>query len=126
MPAVHCRSGAGQVNCGGARVSHWADVAKAVNDQMNERGVTQRELSDLSGVSVATLRKIQGGGEQKRTRSTLAAISRALGLADDHLWRISRGETPDASPEGGELAALRAEVADLKQRVEVLEAAADR
>lgn len=107
-------------------MSHWADVAKVVNDQMNERGVTQRELSDLSGVSVATLRKIQGGGEQKRTRATLAAISRALGLADDHLWRISRGETPDGSQEDEELSALRAEVADLRRRVEALETASGR
>lgn len=103
-------------------MSHWADVAKAVNDQMIQRGVTQRELAERSGVSVATLRKIQGGGEQKRTRSTLAGISRALGLPDDYLWRISRGEMPDASQGDGELAALRVEVAELTRRVEVLEA----
>lgn len=107
-------------------MSHWADVARVVNDQMRQRGITQRELSDASGVSVATLRKIQGGGEQKRTRSTLAGISRALGLTDDHLWRVSRGEMPDPSQDGVDLAALRAEVADLKQRVELLEAATGR
>jgi transcriptional regulator with XRE-family HTH domain len=101
-------------------VSYWADVAKVVNDRMSERGVTQQELAERSGVSTATLRKIQGGGEQKRTRSTLASISRALGLGEDHLWRVSRGETPDGPP-GGELLALRTEVAELARRVEALE-----
>lgn len=101
-------------------MSYWADVAKVVNHRMTERGITQQELAQRSGVSTATLRKIQAGSEQKRTRSTLASISRALGLSDDHLWRVSRGESPDAA-QGEELSALRAEVANLARRVEALE-----
>jgi transcriptional regulator with XRE-family HTH domain len=99
----------------------WADVAKVVNDRMTERGITQQELAERSGVSPATLRKIQAGDEQKRTRSTLANVSRALGFADDHLWRVSRGERPaDAVPDG-DLSILRAEVADLARRMDALE-----
>lgn len=100
-------------------MSNWTDVAKVVNERMGERGITQQELAERSGVSTATLRKIQGGDEQKRTRSTLASISRALGLGDDYLWRVSRGEALDASD--GDLSTLRAQVADLARRVEALE-----
>lgn len=101
-------------------MSYWVDVAKVVNDRMSECGVTQQELARRSGVSTATLRKIQGGGEQNRTRTTLASISRALDLSDDYLWCVSRGEAPDASGDG-ELSKLRAEIADLARRVEALE-----
>jgi transcriptional regulator with XRE-family HTH domain len=103
-----------------ADLPHWADVAKVVNDRMNERAITQRELAERSGVSVATLRKIQGGGEQQRTRATLANISRALGFSDDYLWRVSQGDTPAAGSDDG-LTALRADLADLARRVEALE-----
>jgi transcriptional regulator with XRE-family HTH domain len=87
---------------------------------MAERSITQHELAALSGVSSATLRKIQAGVPQKRTRAVLANVSRALGLSEDHLWRVSRGE-PVIDVPGGELSALRSEVASLAQRVDALE-----
>jgi transcriptional regulator with XRE-family HTH domain len=105
----------------GTNLAHWADIAKIVNDRMTERGTTQRELAERSGVSVATLRKIQGGEEQQRTRGTLANISRALGFADDYLWRVSQGDSPAAAESDDQVAALRAEVATLTGRVEALE-----
>jgi transcriptional regulator with XRE-family HTH domain len=101
-------------------VDHWAEVAKVVNDQMAGRSISQRELAQRSGVSPATLRKIQAGMPQQRTRTVLANISRALGLPDDHLWRVSRGE-PVTGAQEGELSALRSEVARLTERVEALE-----
>jgi transcriptional regulator with XRE-family HTH domain len=101
-------------------VDHWAEVAKVVNDRMAERSISQQELSALSGVSPATLRKIQAGVPQQRTRAVLANISRALGLAEDHLWRVSRGESAVGGPPG-ELEALRTEMTDLARRVEALE-----
>ena len=101
-------------------MNHWAEVAKVVNDRMAERSITQHELAALSGVSPATLRKIQAGDPQQRTRAVLANISRALGLTDDHLWRVSRGESPTGEPLS-ELSALRTEMADLARRVEALE-----
>ena len=102
-------------------LAHWTDVAKVVNDRMAERGITQRELAERSGVSVATLRKIQGGGEQQRNRATLANVSRALGLPDDYLWRVSQGDQPTAAGSDKGLSEVRAELADLARRVEVLE-----
>lgn len=97
-----------------ADVADWALMARVVNDQVAERGMTQRELAERSGVSEATLRKIQSGGEQRRTRATLASISRALGFPDDHLWRVSRGATdPGQTWSDDELSALSAGLADL-------------
>jgi transcriptional regulator with XRE-family HTH domain len=101
-------------------VDHWAEVAKVVNDRMAERSISQQELATLSGVSPATLRKIQAGNPQQRTRSVLANISRALGFADDYLWRLSRGEATDAPQ--NEVSALRAEMAALARRIEAIEA----
>jgi transcriptional regulator with XRE-family HTH domain len=88
---------------------------------MKERSITQHELAALSGVSPATLRKIQAGDPQQRTRAVLASISRALGFDEDHLWRVSRGEPVEGEPHT-ELSALRTEMADLARRVEALEA----
>jgi transcriptional regulator with XRE-family HTH domain len=91
---------------------------------MAELEISQTELAALSGVSPATLRKIQAGGGQQRTRSTLASLSRALGFSEDHLWRVSRGESPEvgtAAVPQSELSALRTEMADLARRVEALE-----
>lgn len=101
-------------------MNRWADVAQVVNDRMKERSITQHELATLSGVSPATLRKIQAGDPQQRTRAVLAGISRALGFDDDHLWRVSRGEQDGGEPQS-ELSALRTEMADLARRVEALE-----
>lgn len=102
-------------------MAHWADVARVVKERMAELALTQQELAARSGVSVATIRKISAGNEQSRTRSTLASLSRSLGLAEDHLWHVSRGEPTTAPPARDELSALRAEVASLAKRVEALE-----
>jgi transcriptional regulator with XRE-family HTH domain len=101
-----------------ADVTDWALVARVVDDQMAERGMTQRELAERSGVSEATLRRIQGGGEQRHARGTLASISRTLGFPDDHLWRASCGATdPGEAWSDGELSALSAGLADLAHRL---------
>ena len=105
-------------------MDEWALVAKAVNDRMLERGITQRELAERSGISVATLRKIQHAEPQARNRSTLAGISRALGFRDDHLWRIAT-EVPssgDGTIDALVIDDLRSDLAELRARVEALEA----
>ncbi|MGH3342201.1 MAG: helix-turn-helix domain-containing protein [Carbonactinosporaceae bacterium] len=101
-----------------------AAVAKVVNERMQERGVTQRDLAERSGVSVATLRKIQHGVPQSRNRSTLTNISRALGFAEDHLWRVwggGGGVDEEASAAASDVAELRSELADLAGRVAAIE-----
>jgi len=100
---------------------HWADVAAIVNDRMTTRGLSQRELAERSGLSPATLRKIQHGVDQARNRSTLAGLSRALGLPEDHLWRVAMEGRAAAEQAGDETGALRWDVADLQRRVAAIE-----
>jgi DNA-binding Xre family transcriptional regulator len=108
-------------------VDRWAEVARVVKDRMAELSMTQRELSEKSGLSTATLRKVNPDKPQRLTQSTLTGISRALGLAEDHLWRVSRGEPTTGEPAGGlsvlraDLAEVQAEVRELRARVETLE-----
>ncbi len=108
-------------------MSDWAAVATVVNDRMSALGLTQRELSERSGVSVATLRKIQQGDDQHRSATTLAAISRALGLTDDYLRRIASGMTSTGPGAPGDrvperLESVEAQLAQLQERVAALEA----
>ncbi len=103
-------------------MARWIDVAQVVNDRMAATGITQRELAEKSGVSLATLRKIQHGTEQARNRSTLANISRALDLPENHLWLVSVGELP--TPQAG-AADVRSELSELRRRVAAIEARLD-
>jgi len=105
-------------------VGDWAAVARAVNERMRELNITQRELAERSGISPATLREIQQGANRQRSRSTLAAISRALRWPEDHLRRISvEGQADEPTAEDApSVASLREELAELRQRVEALEA----
>jgi transcriptional regulator with XRE-family HTH domain len=99
-------------------------VARVVNERMQERGITQRELAERSGISVATLRKIQHGVEQTRNRSTFANISRTLGFPEDHLWRVWTGgvkDDADTEVSPSALEELRRELVDLRHRVSVIE-----
>ena len=100
---------------------HWADVAAVVNDRMATRGLSQRELAERSGLSPATLRKIQHGVDQARNRATLAGLSRALGLPEEHLWRVATEGLAAAEQAGDDTGALRREVNDLQRRVAAIE-----
>jgi transcriptional regulator with XRE-family HTH domain len=100
---------------------HWAEVAAVVNDRMTTQGLSQRELAERSGLSPATLRKIQHGVDQARNRSTLAGLSRALGLPEDHLWRVATHGLTAAGQDGEETRTLRREVTDLQRRVAAIE-----
>ncbi|SEG90218.1 Helix-turn-helix domain-containing protein [Thermomonospora echinospora] len=104
-------------------MSDWAAVARAVNERMRELDITQRELAERSGISPATLREIQQGANRQRSRSTLAAISRALRWPEDHLRRVStEGQVSESTAEDAPaLASLREELTELRQRVEALE-----
>lgn len=104
-----------------------AALAKVVNDRMGERGISQRELADRSGVSVATLRKIQRGADQSRNRSTLANMSRALGYPEEHLWQVwaGRAEMAELPSAPSAVDDLRSELAELRERVALIEARLD-
>jgi transcriptional regulator with XRE-family HTH domain len=86
-------------------------------------------LSRESGISETTIRRI--GQPEKRQRSTLVAISAALGYPYDYLVDILRGEAnPEASAQSPAEAAfikelLRAEVDPLKEKVDVIDGKVD-
>src|SRR6187397_581412 len=74
---------------GGLVARDWQAVADAINTRSAERGLTQKALADLSGVSVATLRKLQKAEPGDRGRPVLMALSVALGWAPGHLQAVS-------------------------------------
>lgn len=96
-----------------------AALAAAINARMDEHGFTQRDLAERSGVSLATLQRIRTAQPQRRSATTLAALSRALGWPDSYLRAVLYGEQADGADPA--VAELRAGLAELTQRVEALE-----
>lgn len=102
---------------------NWQAVADAINARLEEIQLTQKELADRSGVSVATLRQLQkNDAPRKRSPRTLAAVSEGLRWPSDHLGRVlDDGPAANAPDVLGELSRLRADVQDLQARVADLE-----
>jgi len=76
---------------------NWRAVASAINARMVELPMTQRELADRSGVSVATLRELQHAtAARKRSDRTLAAVSDALGWPEGYLKAVLNSGAPPA------------------------------
>lgn len=105
----------------------WQAVAEAINTRSAERGLTQKALADASGVSVATLRKLQKAEPGDRGKPVLMALSVALGWAPGHLQALSGDATPTttADPTAAlrhEVKAMRADLDDVHQRLARLEA----
>lgn len=82
----------------------WSALAEAINARMEERGVTQRDLAEHSGVSLATLQRIRAAVPQRRSPVTLAAVSRALGWPDGYLRDVLRGSPGTTASEDSDLA----------------------
>lgn len=104
----------------------WRSVAEAINARMSELGMKQVELAERSGLSVAAVRLLQKGKARNALPRTLAALSTALGWKADHLDRVASGTADNET--GGpdvrdEIERLSDELADVKRRLEVLEAA---
>ncbi len=53
------------------------------------RGLTVEELADKSGVSVSTIRKIEGGSHTPLSE-TIARLARPLDLSFDEVWSLQR------------------------------------
>ncbi len=100
---------------------NWAAVAAALRERLDERGMTMTDLAARSGVSLTTVRElVHVLNTRRRQPRTLASLSTALGWPDDHLGTVLRGRiTPTPPP--NDLAAIRRELRDLRQRVEALE-----
>ncbi|WP_189160109.1 helix-turn-helix domain-containing protein [Lentzea pudingi] len=104
----------------------WQAVADAINTRMEQLGLSQKELSERSKVSPATLRLMQQGANASRSATTLAAVSTALGWKADHLGDVAAGRPAsgdDAEQDlREEVQALRGEVAELRAGLEGLTA----
>lgn len=101
----------------------WDAVATAINTRLAELDLTQRELSERSGVSTATLRQLQNNYEpRRRSPRLLSAVSEALRWPAGHLAQVLEGEVPEAEADlRAEVLRLRQEVAELRERLGVLE-----
>lgn len=106
----------------------WQAVAAAVNTRLAERAMTQKALADASGVSVATLRKLQKAEPGDRGRPLLVAVSVALGWTPGHLEAVADGgaSLDDPSADLREtVAAMRSDLDDVRSRLATLEEAQD-
>lgn len=106
-------------------MGRWDAVAKVVNDRMAERQISQRELAEKAQIGVSTLRSIQAGEDRERSRTTLGALSRALGFPEDHLLKVSQGGAAVPSSSDPTLESLQEEIAELRQRVQSIESRLD-
>jgi transcriptional regulator with XRE-family HTH domain len=106
----------------------WQAVADAINTRSAERGLTQKALADASGVSVATLRKLQKAEPGDRGKPVLMALSVALGWAPGHLQALSGDVAAPSAADPtsalrAEVDAMRADLDDVHERLAKLEAA---
>lgn len=82
------------------REAREAALGRHLRALREQRGWTQSSLSRESGVSQATIRAIEANypNVQRRTRATLIALSRALGLPNDYLIGYQASPPPEDLP----------------------------
>jgi transcriptional regulator with XRE-family HTH domain len=92
----------------------WAAVARAINQRIDELGMTQRTLAERAQVSSAIVREIQQNKIQRRRNAkTLEALSVALNWHPEHLSTVLEGREP--------LELVRAESDDVPGRLSAVE-----
>ncbi|GIG58778.1 hypothetical protein Lfu02_31500 [Longispora fulva] len=111
----------------------WQAVADAINARMGDLPIQQNELAARSGVSVATIRELQGGGPgRRRSARTMSAISTALDWPEDHLARVlagtnsSGGGRSSATSAPNDMSAVLAKLDELQVEVRELSRKLDR
>ena len=101
----------------GAWTENWAAVAAALRERLDERGMTMTDLAARSGVSLTTVRElVHVLNTRRRQPRTLASLSTALGWPAEH-WAPCCAAVPSPAPPANDLAAIRRELRDLRQRV---------
>lgn len=82
------------------REAREAALGRQLRALREQRGWTQSTLSSESGVSSATIRAIEANypNVRRRSRSTLVALSRALGLPNDYLIHYQASPPPEDLP----------------------------
>jgi predicted transcriptional regulator len=73
----------------------WSAVARAINQRVDELGMTQRTLAARAQVSSAIIREIQQNRiHRRRNAKTLEALSVALSWPAEHLSAVLDGRDP--------------------------------
>jgi transcriptional regulator with XRE-family HTH domain len=104
---------------------NWQAVADAINARLAERGMTQKALAEESGVSTATLRKIQKAEPGDRGKPVLMALSVALAWPPGHLQALSGDDQAAVDPSADirqQVATIRAELDAVQDRLTRVEA----
>ena len=61
-------------------MAFFSELVRFLDRRRYQLGVTYQALAERSGVSLATVRRILGGGQQSASLSTVLAIARVLGV----------------------------------------------
>jgi predicted transcriptional regulator len=108
---------------------YWTAVASAINQRVDELGMTQRTLAERAQVSSAIIREIQQNKIQRRRNAkTLEALSVALNWHPEHLTAVLEGSDPaevsrrqsDDVPE--RLTAMERQLRTISRQLETLNA----
>lgn len=100
----------------------WTAVGDALRTRLDERGMTMTDLASKSGVSLTTVRElVHVLNTRRRQPRTLVSLSTALGWPPEHLGSVLRGRPPIEPTPADNLASVREELRELRQRVEALE-----
>ena len=75
--------------------AHYAVSPGALRRARRERFLTQEGLAEVSGVHVATISQVEGGGRPRIRAMTLRALAEALGVGPELLLRGSGEEAGD-------------------------------
>jgi hypothetical protein len=94
----------------------WPAVATAVRERMAALQLTTTRLSQLTGVSEVTIRRIRKGTPAARHQRTLSRISRGLGWPHGYLKDVAAGR--DYLPHGLMIGDLIARIDARLKRVE--------
>ncbi len=61
-------------------MAFFSELVRFLDRRRNQLGVTYQALAERSGVSLPTVSRILGGGQQSANLSTVLAIARVLGV----------------------------------------------
>lgn len=96
-------------------------MAQAMVLRQRELGLAQRDVAFRSGVSVATLRKMQSGTPASFRPQTLARVSEALDWPSNALLLVLEGRRPPSAPRATTSAGREARLAAMCVRLAAYE-----
>lgn len=98
----------------------FSDMIDRIKERKKELKITNRQLSDLSGVSYGTLNKILGSETQEPSITNIIKISQALGLETEYVIHGKKNNATDNSDILSESLALNisdSELTDILNRL---------